>query len=81
MASQIAQKTICDAMASVSSHARSHSLLLLQKILNLRDAASPLTLVLDTLEQTARPLLRELYTRAKVQRPRAMKDGGCGPRS
>lgn len=54
-------------MASISSHARSHSLLLLQRILNLRDAASPLTLVLDTLEQTARPLLRELYTRAKVR--------------
>ncbi len=47
-------------MASVSSvHTRSHSLLLLQKLLNLRDAASPLTLVLDSLEQPAGPLVAE----------------------
>lgn len=50
-----------------STHTRSHSLLLLQKLLNLRDAASPLTLVLDSLEQTARPLVSELVTRAKVR--------------
>ncbi|POR31204.1 Elongator complex protein 5 [Tolypocladium paradoxum] len=43
-----------------SAHARSHSLLLLQKLLNPRDAASPLTLVLDSLEQTARPLIAEI---------------------
>ncbi|ODA82437.1 hypothetical protein RJ55_00944 [Drechmeria coniospora] len=38
-----------------SVHARSHSLLLLQKLLNLRDGSSPLTLVLDSLEQPAQP--------------------------
>lgn len=47
-------------------HGRSHSLLLLQKLLNLRDAASPLTLVLDTLEQTSQPLISEFITRARV---------------
>lgn len=49
-------------------HSRSHSLLLLQKLLNLRDSASPLTLVLDGLEQPAQPVLDEFMTRAKVRR-------------
>lgn len=49
-----------------SAHTRSHSLLLLQKLLNLRDGASPLTLLLDSLEQTAKPALAEFITRAKV---------------
>lgn len=48
-------------------HSRSHSLLLLQKLLNLRDGASPLTLVLDSLEQTAQPVLAEFISRAKVR--------------
>jgi elongator complex protein 5 len=48
------------------SHARSHALLLFQKLLNLRDGASPLTLVLDTLEQSGRPVLQEFIARAKV---------------
>ena len=52
--------------SSAQSHARSHALLLLQKLLNLRDSASPLTLILDTLEQSARPLVREFLSRAKV---------------
>lgn len=51
---------------SAKAHRRSHSLLLFQKLLNLRDSASPLTLVLDTLEQSARPLVQEFTTRAKV---------------
>lgn len=51
---------------SAQSHSRSHSLLLVQKLLNLRDSASPLTLVLDTIEQSASPLLREFMSRAKV---------------
>lgn len=51
---------------SAQAHKRSHSLLLLQKLLNLRDSASPLTLVLDTLEQSATPLIDEFITRAKV---------------
>ncbi|RYP69364.1 hypothetical protein DL771_006174 [Monosporascus sp. 5C6A] len=41
--------------ASAQAHARSHALLLLQKLLNLRDGASPLTLVLDSLEQSSGP--------------------------
>ncbi|KAF5622494.1 elongator complex 5 [Fusarium sp. NRRL 52700] len=54
-------------MAPTSNvHARSHSLLLLQKLLNLRDGASPLTLVIDNLEQPARPVLREFVSRAKI---------------
>ena len=52
---------------SAQAHKRSHSLLLLQKLLNLRDSASPLTLVLDTLEQSATPLVDEFVTRAKVR--------------
>lgn len=51
---------------SAQSHSRSHSLLLVQKLLNLRDSASPLTLVLDTIEQSAAPLLREFMGRARV---------------
>ena len=57
---------------SAQSHGRSHSLLLVQKLFNLRDGASPLTLVLDHLEQNAAPLLREFTGRAKVW----MKDEG-----
>lgn len=53
---------------SAQAHKRSHSLLLLQKLLNLRDNASPLTLVLDTLEQGAAPVLQEFTTRARVSR-------------
>ncbi|KAL1881956.1 hypothetical protein Daus18300_001010 [Diaporthe australafricana] len=51
---------------SAQAHKRSHSLLLLQKLLNLRDNASPLTLVLDTLEQGATPLIQEFTTRARI---------------
>ncbi|KAJ4389371.1 hypothetical protein N0V93_006838 [Gnomoniopsis smithogilvyi] len=51
---------------SAQAHRRSHSLLLFQKLLNLRDSASPLTLVLDTLEQSASPLIQEFITRAKI---------------
>lgn len=51
---------------SAQAHRRSHSLLLLQKLLNLRDSASPLTLVLDTLEQSGSPVIDEFITRAKL---------------
>ncbi|PNP53429.1 hypothetical protein THARTR1_06123 [Trichoderma harzianum] len=51
---------------TANSHGRSHSLLLLQRLLNFRDAASPLTLLLDNLEQPARPVISELMTRAKL---------------
>ncbi|KAH8845929.1 hypothetical protein MCOR27_001115 [Pyricularia oryzae] len=53
---------------STSAHRRSHSLLLVQKLLNLRDGASPLTLVLDSLDQTAWPLIREFSLRAKLSK-------------
>ncbi|KAI1490346.1 histone acetylation protein 2 [Biscogniauxia mediterranea] len=55
-----------------SQHARSHALLLLQKLLNLRDSASPLTLVLDTLEQSAKPVVREFMTRAKISKSKVI---------
>ncbi|KAF4988570.1 hypothetical protein FGRMN_9690 [Fusarium graminum] len=56
-------------MAPTSNiHARSHSLLLMQKLLNLRDGASPLTLVIDNLEQPARPVISEFASRAKSDR-------------
>jgi hypothetical protein len=45
---------------------RAHNTLLFQKLLNLRDGASPFTLVLDTLEQSGGPVVRELTRRAKV---------------
>lgn len=54
-------------MSSASvSHRRTHNLLLASKLLNLRDSASPLTLILDSLEQPAVPVLKEYIRRAKV---------------
>ncbi|KAI0898066.1 histone acetylation protein 2 [Annulohypoxylon nitens] len=58
--------------SSAQSHARSHALLLLQKLLNLRDSASPLTLVLDTLEQSAKPLISEFLSRAKTSKSKSI---------
>ncbi|KAI0405321.1 Elongator complex protein 5 [Xylaria palmicola] len=52
--------------STTQSHARSHALLLLQKLLNLRDSASPLTLVIDTLEQSGKLILREFMSRAQI---------------
>ncbi|KAI1853607.1 hypothetical protein JX265_004061 [Neoarthrinium moseri] len=57
---------------SAQAHSRSHALLLLQKLLNLRDSASPLTLVLDTLEQSGRPVIREFIARAKVSKSKVL---------
>jgi elongator complex protein 5 len=48
------------------SHRRTHNLLLISKLLNQRDHASPFTLIFDSLEQPARPLLREYLRRAKL---------------
>jgi len=54
-------------MAPVNlSHRRTHNLLLISKLLNLRDTASPLTLLQDSLEQPATPLIKEYIRRAKV---------------
>lgn len=46
---------------------RTHNLLLFQKLLNLRDGASPFTLLLDTVDQSAKPVVEEFMTRAKVR--------------
>jgi elongator complex protein 5 len=51
---------------SAQAHQRTHSLLLFQKLLSLRDSASPLTLILDGLEQSAGPLVNEFMNSAKV---------------
>lgn len=54
-------------MAPVNlSHRRTHNLLLISKLLSLRDTASPLTLLQDSLEQPATPLIREYIRRAKA---------------
>ncbi|KIX09413.1 uncharacterized protein Z518_00493 [Rhinocladiella mackenziei CBS 650.93] len=50
------------------SHRRTHNLLLISKLLSQRDHASPFTLVLDTLEQPGKPLLREYLRRARLGR-------------
>ncbi|EEP78689.1 predicted protein [Uncinocarpus reesii 1704] len=50
------------------SRRRAHNLLLLSSLLNLRDTTSPLTLVLDSLEQPATPLLKEYIRRAKLSK-------------
>lgn len=42
-------------------------MLLFQKLLNLRDGASPFTLLLDSLEQSSGPLVKEFAKRAKVR--------------
>jgi hypothetical protein len=47
-------------------HRRTHNLLLIQKLLSGRENASPFTLVLDSLEQSGRPLVREIMRRATV---------------
>ncbi|KAI1438801.1 Elongator complex protein 5 [Xylaria sp. CBS 124048] len=68
------------APSTTQSHARSHALLLLQKLLNLRDSASPLTLVLDTLEQSGRPILREFMTRARISKSKLIYISFATPR-
>ncbi|KAL5047769.1 hypothetical protein BDW71DRAFT_206135 [Aspergillus fruticulosus] len=53
---------------SKSSHRQTHNLLLVSKLLSLRDAASPLTLLLDSLEQPATPLIKEYIRRARLSK-------------
>ncbi|KAI0433082.1 Elongator complex protein 5 [Xylaria sp. FL1042] len=65
---------------TTQSHARSHALLLLQKLLNLRDSASPLTLVLDTLEQSGKPVLREFMSRAQISKTKIIYISFATPR-
>ncbi|EED19293.1 killer toxin sensitivity protein (Iki1), putative [Talaromyces stipitatus ATCC 10500] len=54
--------------ASNLSHRRTHNLLLISKLLSLRDTASPLTLVLDSLEQPGKPLLNEYIRRTQISK-------------
>ncbi|KAI1964684.1 hypothetical protein LOZ58_001371 [Ophidiomyces ophidiicola] len=53
---------------STLSRRRTHNLLLISTLLNLRDTASPLTLLLDSLEQPAYPVLAEYIRRAKLSK-------------
>ena len=48
-------------------HRRLHNLLLFQKLLSSKDASSPFTLVLDSVEQSAWPLVRHFIHHAKVR--------------
>jgi len=50
----------------VSQSRRTQSRLLVSKLLDSRDSASPFTLIIDSLEQSARPLWQEYIRRAKV---------------
>lgn len=47
-------------------HRRLHNLLLIQKLLSLRTSSSPFTLLLDSAEQSARPLVCHYVQNAKV---------------
>lgn len=58
---------------SAQEHARQRQQLLFQKLLNQREGASPLTLVLDSLEQPAAPIITEFAIRAKVSEPRLLR--------
>ncbi|KAK5676730.1 hypothetical protein LTS10_010493 [Elasticomyces elasticus] len=51
---------------STIQHRRTHNLLLINKLLSQRDAVSPFTLVLDNLEQSARPFISDYMRRAKA---------------
>ncbi|KAF2491771.1 hypothetical protein BU16DRAFT_128061 [Lophium mytilinum] len=51
---------------------RSHNLLLISKLLNQRDASSPFTLVIDSLEQSAKPFVKEYVRRAKLSKTKVL---------
>ncbi|KAI9641378.1 hypothetical protein NHQ30_010180 [Ciborinia camelliae] len=51
---------------------RTHNTLLFQKLLNLRDGASPFTLVLDTLEQSGKPIVKEFWRRALISKSKVV---------
>ncbi|KAF2097069.1 hypothetical protein NA57DRAFT_77322 [Rhizodiscina lignyota] len=53
-------------------HRRTHNLLLIKKLLDCRDNASPFTLVIDSLAQGARHLLREVIVRGKKSKTRTI---------
>lgn len=47
-------------------HRRTHNLLLISKLLSQRENVSPFTLIVDNLEQSGKPVLREYVRRATV---------------
>ncbi|KAI1007308.1 hypothetical protein K3495_g911 [Podosphaera aphanis] len=51
---------------TVSKQRRTYNSLLFEKLLNLSEGTSPFTLVLDTVEQRAGPVVREFGRRAKI---------------
>lgn len=53
--------------AKQMQHRRAHNLLLISKLLNCRENASPFTLILDSLEQSGKGLVREFIRRANVR--------------
>ena len=56
-----------DDMTQVNlSHRRAHNILLISRLLNQREGASPFCLLIDSLEQPAKPLLQEYTRRANV---------------
>lgn len=52
---------------------RTHNLLLIQKLLSFRSETSPFTLVLDSVEQGAGGLIREIAKGAKVSQALLLK--------
>ncbi|ESZ94234.1 hypothetical protein SBOR_5368 [Sclerotinia borealis F-4128] len=51
---------------------RTHNTLLFQKLLNLRDGASPFTLVLDSLAQSGRAVVGEFWRRALISKSKVI---------
>ncbi|KAF2432256.1 hypothetical protein EJ08DRAFT_695706 [Tothia fuscella] len=56
------------ATSKALQHRRTHNLLLINKLLNWRENASPFTLILDSLEQRGKTFLREIIRRAAISR-------------
>lgn len=53
-------------------HRRAHNLLLISKLLSCRENASPFTLIIDSLEQSGKGLVREFIRRANVAKTRVV---------
>jgi elongator complex protein 5 len=54
-----------EAVMSDLQRRRTHNLLLISRLFNQRENSSPFTLLIDSLEQSAGPILQEYVTRAK----------------
>ena len=48
-------------------HRRTHNTILISRLLKLQENASPFMLVLDSLAQSSRPLVKDIISRAKVR--------------